>query len=211
MADIHHPQMHAVYSATSVEEQKVAYDAWAETYDADLLSWGFRLPAIAAATFARFVDPDCGPILDAGCGTGLQSDPLVAMGYGPIVGIDLSPGMMETAARKGIYTELLPMQLGTPLHFDDDRFAATLAIGCITPGHAPASSFDELIRVTRPAGHIVFSLRVDSGQAPGYPQAIAAHRRAGRWCERWRTPTFLMLPELEPEIEHAVFVYQVCA
>lgn len=210
MADIRLPRMHAVYTATSDEDQKAAYDDWAPTYDADLLSWGFRLPAITAAAFARTVDIDAEPILDAGCGTGLQSDPLAAMGYGPIIGVDLSPGMLASAARKGIYAELRPMQLGKRLDFADDTFAATLAIGCITPGHAPPSAFAELIRVTRAGGHVVFSMRVDTGQDPAYLDAIESHTKTGHWRERWCTPRFHMLPEVEPELEHVVYVFDVC-
>ena len=210
MTEIHIPKMRAVYAAETDEQRREAYDAWADTYDAELLGWGFRLPGIAGATFTRIIAPDCGPILDAGCGTGLQSVALAALGYGPIIGIDLSAGMLEAARKKNIYTNLHVMKLGERLDFADDEFGAVFAIGCITPGHAPPSSFDELIRVTRPGGWVVFSARVDEGQDPSYPDAVREHERSGSWRLCWRTPTFHMLPEMEPEVEHAMFVYQTC-
>ena len=201
MVKINLPKMQAVYSATDNNQQREAYDDWAESYDADLLGWGFRLPTIAASVFTMHVGVECGSILDAGCGTGLQSIALAALGYRPITGIDLSPGMLAEAKKKRIYDELLPMTLGERLDLADGSFGATFAIGCITPGHAPANSYDELIRVTKPGGLIVFSSRVDDGQDPTYQDAISAHEKAGRWLERYRSPRFRMLPELEPEIE----------
>ena len=209
MSEVQIEKMRAVYEATNDEQRRRAYDSWADTYDVEMLSWGFRLPAIASAAFTRVVAPDCGAILDAGCGTGLQSIALAALGYGPITGIDLSEGMLAEAGRKQIYSALRVMKLGTPLDFPDRNFGATFAIGCITPGHAPSNSFDELLRVTRSGGFIVFSNRVDEGQDPSYPQAISEHERTGAWTLKWRTPTFHMMPEMEPEIEHAVFIYEV--
>jgi predicted TPR repeat methyltransferase len=51
------------------------------------------------------------PILDAGCGTGLAGDCLRVLGYGELVGIDLSEPMLAHAARLGIYAALRPMIL----------------------------------------------------------------------------------------------------
>ncbi len=159
--------------------------------------------------FTMHIPLDCGPILDAGCGTGLQSTALSALGYGPITGMDLSPGMLEAARQKNIYQDLRAMTMGEPLDFPDDCFGAAFAVGCITPGHAPPESYDELIRVTRPGGHVIYSSRVDPGQEPGYPAAAAAYEAAGRWSLKWRSPDFHMMPELEPSIVHAMFVYVV--
>lgn len=122
--------------------------------------------------FARHVAPGTAPILDAGCGGGIQAEPLVLAGYGPITGIDFSAGMLEVARKKGIYAELRQMVLGEHLDFPDDHFAAVLSSGCITPKHAPAHSFDELIRITMPGGLIIFSLRDDPSQEPEYPAAL---------------------------------------
>ena len=53
------------------------------------------------------------------------------------------------------------------------------------------------------------SLRIDDGQDPAYPRAIEDHTRAGHWRALWRTPMFHMLPKVEPDLEHAVFVFEV--
>ena len=138
------------YHASSMEEQQAAYDQWAKEYESDLCAMGYRIPAMIAAVFTRFVASDTAMILDAGCGGGIQSEALAMLGYGPITGIDLSEGMLDIARDKGIYAELHQVTLGERLDFSDNTFAAVLSSGTITPKHAPAHSFDELIRVAIP-------------------------------------------------------------
>ena len=76
------------YHAQSVEEQQKAYNDWAQQYEADLCALGYRIPSMIAAAFARYVPLHTCPILDAGCGGGIQTEPLVMLGYGSFVGID---------------------------------------------------------------------------------------------------------------------------
>ena len=209
MATIHNSQLEKVYTSKTRDEAKAAYDSWAERYESDVLSYGLRLHVAIAASWTRLVSPDDGPILDAGCGTGLQSEPLHWHGYGPIIGIDLSERMLAYAGQKGIYADLQQMALGSTLDFPDDHFAHTISNGVITPGHAPANSFDELIRVTRPGGLIVFSLRVDDGQDPAYPEAIAEHVRDGDWELVHETETFPTMPIAEPDVFSRIYAYKV--
>jgi len=198
-----------VYAAETVAEREAAYDAWANQYDDDVCRFGYRLPAVAAAVFGRFVDINAGPVLDAGCGTGLQTEPLVLAGYGPFIGFDLSSEMLAVAERKGLYQSLHKAALGEKLPFDTDGFQTTLCIGAITPGHAGPDSFPELIRVTCPGGLLIFSLRVDAGQSPEFPAAVETHEKQGDWLKRFVTPGFPSLPAGEPDVKHAVHVYEV--
>jgi SAM-dependent methyltransferase len=209
MSEITNPQLKKVYSAATSAEQAAAYDDWAERYDVDLMSYGFRLPTVGAAVVARHAEPGAGPVLDAGCGTGLQAEPLVLLGCGPITGIDLSTGMLAVARRKGIYDSVRRMTLGEPLDFADDSFALTMTFGCITPGHAPASAFDELIRVTRPGAPVIFSLRVDAGRDPSHAETVENHAASGSWQRVFATAPFVAMPFGEPEVESQVFVYRV--
>ncbi len=197
------------YQAASPEESEAAYDDWASAYEPDLCKAGYRIPAVIATVFTRFVKPDAAPILDAGCGGGIQSEPLALLGYRPIVGIDFSEGMMQVARAKGFYSELHRMVLGDRLDFDDDQFAAVISSGCITPAHAPAHSFIELIRVCRPGGLIVFSLRDDSGQLPEYPAQVQKLQDSDAWSPVFSTESFQSMPYGEDQISHRVHVYRV--
>ncbi|MGI9412852.1 MAG: class I SAM-dependent DNA methyltransferase [Hyphomicrobiales bacterium] len=198
-----------VYSATTEAELIEGYDVWAEHYDADLISFGYKIPAIVSGFFGRYVAPSETPILDAGAGTGLITEGLRYLGYGGVTGIDLSDGMLAVARRKGIYDALMKMRLGDRLDFDDDAFAATVCAGTLTAGHVQADAFDELIRVTRPAGHVVFSVRVDSGFGDSYLARQDALEAEGRWTPRDRTDAIRSMPAGEPDVLHKVFVYEV--
>lgn len=198
-----------VYAATNQDESEKAYDAWANRYDADVFNFGYRIPAVAAAVFGRFVSLESSPILDAACGTGLQTEPLVLAGYGPFIGFDLSTEMLAIAKRKGLYESLHKMALGGGLDFDADSFPVTLCVGAISPGHAGPKSFVDLIRVTEPGGLVIFSLRVDQGQDPEFPEAVAEHERQRDWKRRFATEGFPSLPTGEPDVAHAVYVYEV--
>jgi len=198
-----------VYAASTPEEQRAAYDDWAQTYEAELCAMGYRLPALIAAVFARYVPVDVGPILDAGCGGGIQSEPLALLGYGPFTGIDLSEGMLEVAKRKGIYSDLKQMALGGRLDFEDDTFAAVISSGTITPGHAPPEAFDDLTRVARRGALIVFSLRDDETMDPAYADAIRRLETAGLWREVFTTEPIQTMPYGEPHIYNRVHVYEV--
>ncbi len=198
-----------VYGAKTQDEQESAYDEWSAQYERDLCAMGYRLPAITSAVFTRYVPTDAAPVLDAGCGGGLQTEALVALGYGPFTGIDLSEGMLSIARSKGIYKELRQMALGGRLDFPDDTFAAVLSIGTITPGHAPADSFEDLIRVARPEAPIIFSLRSDAKQDPKYAETCDRLEAAERWHHIFSTADFVVMPYSEPDIKARVHVYEV--
>ena len=57
-----------------------------------------------------------------------DGDLLHALGYGGVVGLDMSEPMMERAARLGAYAELVRGVLGDPLAFPDGRFAAVMTV-----------------------------------------------------------------------------------
>jgi SAM-dependent methyltransferase len=144
-----------VYSADTPEKAEAAYDGWASAYDADLMAMGYRLPWNFAACVLRHMPFGTGPILDAGCGTGLQVEPLHLLGWRGFTGVDLSTEMMEVARSKGLYDDLRQVELGTTLPFETDHFAATFCVGTMTPGHAPIETLDELIDARAPCAPLV--------------------------------------------------------
>lgn len=201
-------QLDAVYAAETVEEAEAAYDVWSSQYDADLMRMGYRLPWYFVAAVLSHIPPD-GPFLDAGCGTGLQIEPLHLMGWRGFTGIDLSVGMLDIARAKGLYDHLEQAELGEPLGFETGQFAATFCIGAMTPGHAPITALDELIRVTRSGGYVAFSLRSDPGQLPEYPGYVETLLKDGRMVEVHRTPSFATMPYGEPSVRNYIHICRV--
>lgn len=52
------------------------------------------------------LSPGTAKVLDLACGSGLVGKHLNAKGFKNIVGLDLSPNMLEEASNKGVYSEL---------------------------------------------------------------------------------------------------------
>ena len=198
-----------VYSSRNEQELEERYDQWAGEYDADLESdFGWLSPQRTSDTFAKYVARDAA-ILDAGAGTGLVGQCLHDLGYRNLTAMDLSRGMLEVARQKNIYQALDQMMMGETLDYPTDRFDASVVVGVFTQGHAPAASLDELVRVTKPGGHIVFSLRTDTHRENGFQEKQEALAAAGRWQLVEVTDTFQPLPKGEPEVWHQIWVYQV--
>lgn len=198
-----------VYNARDLDELAKGYDAWAETYDNDLMSFGYKIPAVTAGFVGRYIQADGEALLDAGAGTGIMGETLRLLGFQRLVAIDLSTGMLEQARKKNVYSDLHQMVLGERLDFPDDTFGATIATGVFTAGHAPADGFDELIRVTQPGGHIVFSVRADTYLEQGFKEKQEALEESGLWRLAEMTAPFQSLPLGEPQVRNQTFVYEV--
>ena len=95
--------LEAVYAAATPQELAEAYRQWAATYDSETLGIGYYLPFQITAWVTRHVPAGEGPLLDAGCGTGLSGPALTALGYDDIAGLDLSDDMLKLAGSRGVY------------------------------------------------------------------------------------------------------------
>ena len=199
----------SVFSATSNSDLETHYDGWAKTYDAENAALGFRVPILAAGLFARYVPVDDRPILDAGCGTGLAGDNLKILGYRNIVGIDLSEPMLAQARRRKVYSRLEKMVLGDRLNFPSDMFAAVIVTGVFTKGHAPPSSFDDLIRVTQAGGFMVFNVRDDIYEEYGFREKMEELEADGLWRLVERSDRFRPFTLGEAQVIARLFAYQV--
>lgn len=200
-----------VYGAKSNQDLREKYDAWAADYDRDVESVRYGVPTVAAGLFGRYVAPDAGEVLDAGCGTGLLGEPLHLLGYRALTGVDLSPEMLAQAEARGVYGELRAMDLGARLDFPDDRFAAATALGVLTPGHAPPTALDEILRVTRPGGHLIFTVSQPAYEDCGFKEHMATIDAKDLWEALETTPSFRAIPgsRIEGDIEVRFFVYRV--
>ena len=204
-----HERVRWIWNSADNDELARRYDEWASSYDVDLdAGFGWIGPRTAAAAFRRWVPLDA-RVLDAGAGTGLVGQALAAHGYAELVAADLSLGMLDQARKKGIYKEFHQAVLGEVLAFDGAAFDAVISVGVLTQGHAPPSSLNELVRITRAGGHIVFSLRTDVYADGGFKERQAALETEGRWTRVERSAPYRPLPKGEPEVSHRVWVYRV--
>jgi predicted TPR repeat methyltransferase len=189
----HEGHLGAVYDATSPEEIAKLYDGWAASYDADMVTAGYRHPAIASAMFARAVPKGAGPVLDAGAGTGLIGTLLSILGYGRIEALDISEGMLAVARAKGVYGAFHHLALGGPLPFADGQFAGVVSTGVFTSGHVGADGLPELIRSCAKGGVIVLTVKTTVWDA-GLGAAIDGFVTGGRMQVIDRTAPYQSMP-----------------
>ena len=169
-----------VYSSQNNRELSDRYNQWAKDYERDLTDTGRPNREPIVDLTIKYL-PKNALILDAGAGTGTMGQWLHNEGYNKLVGIDLSEGMLAEAQKKNVYTDLRQMVLGEPLDFPTATFDAVTACGVFTYGHAPSSSFDELIRVTKPGGYIIFTLRPDFYESSDFKDKMAELEEQKKW------------------------------
>jgi len=197
-----------VYAARTPAELAAEYDRVAESYDQVLVdAHDWRMPEIMAGLVAWLL-PRESAILDAACGTGLIGVHLARYGFNTVDGLDLSAGMLDVARRKGVYRDLVCAALGEPLAYPSGTYDAVTVAGAFTPGHAPASALPEVIRIIRPGGYAVFSLRDDLAQ-PDFASEIARLTALGRWRLIHEGAAFQSLPRAEPHVRNRLYVYQI--
>ena len=195
------------YQARDKRQLTERYDEAAEVYDeamSDDVGWSGHIELARAVV--RHVSPDV-LLCDAGAGTGMLGERLAAHGFNRMVANDLSPGMLEVARRKGIYEDCQVMDLGKPLPYASSTFDAVTACGVFTPNHAPASALDELVRITRPNGLVLYTLRSDVE-----PDDFAARQGiladSGLWMLVETGKPFASIAS-EPYIRHRCWIWRV--
>ncbi len=178
---------------------KQRYDQWAASYDDDHDAWGWRGPERVAQAALRLNPERDGVIYDAGCGTGKAGIALRQAGWaGDIVGLDFSTGMLDVAARSGVYTRLIACSL-LDLPFDDDVATAVVSSGVFTHGHVGGEAFAELARIARPTGTVSITQRVDI--ECDLQDHAAASVESDVWREIERSEPELLHPDLNDSMQ----------
>jgi predicted TPR repeat methyltransferase len=201
--------LESVYSAGSPEELAKAYQAWAATYDSETAALGYLLPFLITSWVTRYVPATEGPLLDAGCGTGLSGPQLKALGYRDIAGLDLSEDMLKIAGSRGAYSDLRQGALGGPLPWPDGQFRAFFSTGVFTMGHAPASGLHELVRITAKGGHAIFTVRDQVFEKGGFRAVFNDLEQQGKWRPVEESPWFRCYAIAEPDAVVKTFVFEV--
>ena len=197
-----------IYSSKNNEELAERYDEWAESYDQELEEdYGWQIPQLMAEELSGITTKKA-RILDAGAGTGLVGQFLGSLGYGNLVAMDISNEMLNKAREKGVYQEFHQMDMGETLDFPDDSFDAVVCAGVLTFSHAPARSLYEMVRVTKPGGHILYSLRTDAYESMGFEGITEELESRQKWklVEKKGHQSFA---QKEQDVVHDIWVYEV--
>lgn len=135
-------------------QSRAYYDEFATVYDARRggnVPGGYHdlLDQLETDFVARFGSG--GNVLEVGCGTGLLLERIARFAK-TAKGIDLSPGMLEHARRRGLDVEEAS---ATNLPFADGSFDVTCSFKVLA--HIPdiERALSEMARVTKPGGYVV--------------------------------------------------------
>ena len=201
------------YSAKRRDDVLALYADWAGTYDEDHRAIGFFGHVRASQLAAKYTAGRAlAPVLDVGAGTGAAGVELSKLGFENLTAVDLSPAMLQVAEGKGVYRHLVEADLDWPLDvFPTAYFDAAVAVGAFSYGQAPAHALDELVRVVRPGGVVVFTLRVDFHEtdAMGVRTKMGALEAAGAWHPVEISPPEKYLPRKDPDVMFRTFCYRV--
>lgn len=144
------------------------FDGYAARFDADLQgALGYRTPALLAALLeAAGVAPDgTRRVLDLGCGTGLSGVALKPFAK-RMVGLDLSPRMLEQARGRGIYAALEEADLLEWLPRHRAAFDLVAAADVLNYLGDLAPALRAIAGALAPGGRAAFS--IEAGEAAPY-------------------------------------------
>ncbi|RMJ20149.1 hypothetical protein CDV36_000150 [Fusarium kuroshium] len=170
-------------NSSSVAETLATYESWAESYNEDIGKEEYTAPEIASDYVSKHVGPQkitSATILDAGCGTGLVGQHLAKRGVTHLDGIDLSPGMLQVARQTGVYRSLNVEDLSQTLEIPSQSYDVVVCVGTLTQGHVGPGAFDEFLRVVKPGGFIVATVRESVWQKNGYEEKVKALDKEGQ-------------------------------
>ena len=176
MAD--EPDLESAYNLTGPEDNKRLYRDWAASYDEDFASERmYLLPSKVAEVFAGHASEDDAPVLDVGAGTGLVAEALLGHGSWPIDGLDISPEMLAVARDRGLYGDLMEVDLTQPIGLRRGRWGGLVSAGTFTHGHLGPEVLVSLLDVVRPGGLFVVSINQEHFEGHGFAAAFEEMER----------------------------------
>eukprot|EP00746_Dinoflagellata_sp_MGD_P121202 gnl/MRDRNA2_/MRDRNA2_56451_c0_seq2.p1 gnl/MRDRNA2_/MRDRNA2_56451_c0~~gnl/MRDRNA2_/MRDRNA2_56451_c0_seq2.p1 ORF type:complete len:276 (+),score=58.40 gnl/MRDRNA2_/MRDRNA2_56451_c0_seq2:2-829(+) len=199
------------------------YDAWADTYDDSLRSWGYNAPEKVAEYLkkhmgASIADPQ---IIDQGCGTGLSGEAILRVfPSATLTGTDCSGDSIKLLHEKkpGLYSHTYVVNLDK-FYKDQpstgiDKVADDFFDGCICVGVTSyildfEKCIAEWIRIVKPGGVITFTHRTtildqDAQSAKSVYEKFEAE---GKWILMEKTEPMPYMPKnpLPEESEKEIY------
>lgn len=180
------------FAVDGPEANRELYASWADTYESVFLAendYEYHRHVAAAFRDAQVsLDTLDGPVLDAGCGTGVVGAELARLGVGVIDGIDISPEMLAKAASKThdgspTYRQLFEADLTGPINLADDAYAGVVSAGAFTHGHLGPETIRELLRVARPGARCSLGINSAHFEELGFGDWLARRETEGQISE----------------------------
>ena len=135
------------YKLASSVDHRDYYDKWAKTYDQDFAEQTkYIYPRkICDVLNLRSQAKDL-IIADIGCGTGLIGAELTNRKW-VIDGFDISAGMLKEARKKGVYRELIRLDLENEKDYPSTLYSALVSCGTFTLGHLGPDVLKKMLKL----------------------------------------------------------------
>lgn len=147
------------------------FDGCATRFEQSLFALGYRVPGVMLRMLEAH-DPllsdqgrKLGDVLDLGCGTGLMGTVLHDLLGGRLVGVDLSPRMLDASREKGVYTELRQGEIVAAMEADPSEYALILLADVLCYFGALERCFAAVRDRLAPGGLVLLS--VEGGAVDG--------------------------------------------
>lgn len=162
-----------IITPTGKADRLTAYAKWAPMYELDAEDMQYMAPSTSVDRLWAFIEPrvleaagngTALRILDAGCGTGLCAEKFRTKGASVqaglhLIGLDYSEEMMDVAAKKGLYEELVQADLNEKLVQDGGKVDCIVCVGVFVEGHCGPEILPNLLGVLKEGGYATVSVR----------------------------------------------------
>lgn len=143
----------------SDEFVKVSFDAFASSFDEVLQRLDYRAPELIEEAIQNALPMAEGKlnVLDAGCGTGLCGESLKPYAR-RLIGVDLSPKMLQKAKTRDIYDDLQEAELSAFMASRPSQFDLIVSADTLIYFGALDEALAAACNALRPGGVIAFTL-----------------------------------------------------
>ena len=173
------------YAVKSPDDNRALYAVWADTYETEFTVPRRYVYDRNAAKLLCQGFSGSGPVLDAGCGTGLVGEQLRRLGVTVVDGLDISPEMLAKARSKTApdgspaYRQLIEADLTGPIDIASDTYAGLVSAGTFTHGHVGSDGIAELLRVARPGARCVIGVNSSIFESNGFKDRFDRYSAEG--------------------------------
>lgn len=199
-----HVKIYELCNKYKKEHAQKHFDHIASNYEGMYLRMGYPDPKYVANFANKFalkngVNPASASVIDFGCGTGLVGQYMSEFGFKNIIGLDVSPQMLEECSNKGVYKELFEQELGNAEEFPNNfknKFDIVTCAGLINNNHMDYLLFEEMMLTVKQGGLVVFAARFSFMGKYWYDDVIKKMKEDCRW-KLLATDTFFKYDKLE--------------
>lgn len=181
------------------DDYLVAYfDGFAETFELKLTgALGYRVPQDLYVLLAK-MGRHFTNMLDLGCGTGLAAPFLRQLGA-KLIGVDLSPRMLEKAAERQLYDRLVESEVGAFLTETKETFDLVMGADLLIYFGDLAPLLRSVASVLEPGGFFALSVETTTeADFVGLPSGRFAH--AASYIEALSSADFVLVERQETTI-----------